>query len=91
MTRYAPATAILTLLLLASCGGSGGMTVSPPPPPSPPPPANSAPVISSSSTARVQENSSGTAYTVTATDADNDTVMFSVTANLAVQTRPQQM
>ncbi len=62
-------------LLLGSCGegsgGGGGGT--------PPPPPNSSPVITSPATASAAENSVGTVYTATATDADGNPLTFSLT------------
>lgn len=72
-------------LVLSACGGSGGsgsapVAVSPPPPPPPPPPpTNSAPVFSSANAINVPENALDDFYTVTATDADGDTLDITMT------------
>ena len=58
-------------LALAGCGGGGGGAP-------PPPPANSAPAFTSAATANVPENSGGTIYTATASDADGDALTFSL-------------
>ena len=74
-------------LLLSACGGGGGggssVTPSPPPPPPPPPPANSAPVLASANAD--QAASLGVAFTydatqneTTFTDADGDTLSYTV-------------
>ena len=63
-------------LLLASCGGGGSS-----PAPSPTPTSgtsNSAPVFTSASAKAVDENSTGSFYTASATDADGDTLSFSI-------------
>ena len=61
------------LLFLASCGGEGdsggGGT---------PTPSNSAPIFTSATTASVAENASGTVYTATATDADNNALSYAI-------------
>ncbi len=62
-------------VLLAGCGGGSS---SPPPPP--PPPANRAPVFTSASAVTVNENTTGTVYTMAASDADGDALNFSVVA-----------
>ncbi len=54
-------------------GGGGGGTTTPPPPTNTNPP-----VFSSATTADVDENTTGTVYTATATDADGNTVTFSI-------------
>ena len=56
------------LLLLAACSGGGGGGGG----------GNSAPAFTSAATATVAENTAGTAYTATATDADGDAVTFSI-------------
>ena len=71
-------TSIAALCLLASCGGGGssgsggggggGST-----------PTNSAPVFSSAASLSVVENATGTIYTATATDAENNALTFSIT------------
>mgnify|MGYP003577109296 CR=1 FL=1 len=60
-------------LALAGCAGGGGGGGGPPPPP-----ANSAPAFTSAGTANVPENSGGTIYTATASDADGDALTFSL-------------
>jgi serralysin len=62
------------LLGAAAGGGGGGGGSNPPPTPTP----NSAPVFTSATTASVAENGSGTVYTATATDADNNTLTYSI-------------
>jgi len=81
---------ILPVLAVAAAGGgiailaSGGNDPTdppaPPPPPPPPPPANAAPVITSGDAAAIDENSpvETVVYTATATDANNDTITFSL-------------
>lgn len=60
--------------LITACGGGGD----PSEPEVPPVPVNSAPMISSGATASVPENSNDAFYTATATDADGDTLVFSI-------------
>ncbi|WP_203293903.1 cadherin domain-containing protein [Maricaulis parjimensis] len=62
----------LGLLGAAAGGGGGGST------PTPTPTPNSAPVFTSATTASVDENTAGTVYTATATDADNNTLSYSI-------------
>jgi len=63
----------LVLLAATACGGgSGGGGGGPAPSP------NQPPAITSPAAATVQENSSGTFYTATATDADGNAVTFSL-------------
>jgi len=59
------------MLALTSCGGGGesGPT---------PPPANRSPQFTSAAAASVPENSTGPAYTATATDADGDAISYSI-------------
>ncbi|HZV38667.1 MAG TPA: PQQ-dependent sugar dehydrogenase [Pseudoxanthomonas sp.] len=64
-------------LLLAACGGGGGGGGSGGGGPTPPP-ANRAPVFTSATTASVAENTAGTFYTATATDADGNALAFSL-------------
>ena len=59
----------LAALLLAGCGGGG--TTAPEPP-------NRAPSFTSAAAVSVPENSAGTVYTATATDADSDPLTFSI-------------
>ena len=70
----------LTTMFLTACGGGGGGSSSPSPTPSPtnPPttPTNSAPVLSSVSDVVMDENSTQT-VTLSATDADGDTLTYS--------------
>lgn len=65
------------LLGAAAGGGGGGGGGSTPTTPTPPTNTNP-PVFSSSTTASVDENVSGTVYTATATDADGNTVTYSI-------------
>ncbi|WP_291841604.1 cadherin domain-containing protein [Maricaulis sp.] len=55
-------------------GGGGGGTTTPPTPPT----NTNPPVFTSASTASADENVTGTVYTATATDADGNTVTFSI-------------
>lgn len=55
-------------------GGGGGGTTTPPPPPT----NTNPPAFTSPTTASVDENASGTVYTATASDADGNTVTFSI-------------
>lgn len=76
MQKQVQRVALGLSLLAAACSPSGS---SPPPPPAPPPPAsNVAPVITSAAQVNVQENVSGVAFTVTASDANGDTLSFSI-------------
>ncbi|MES2288541.1 MAG: PQQ-dependent sugar dehydrogenase [Pseudomonadota bacterium] len=59
-------------IALASCGGSDSAA------PPVTPPTNRAPVFTSAATASVPENTTGTVYTATATDADGNAVTFSI-------------
>lgn len=61
-------------MLLGACGGNDGTTAPPPPGPT----ANTPPVISSAANTSIEENASGIILTVTASDADGDTIMFSL-------------
>lgn len=82
---------ILPVLAVAAAGGgiailagSGNDPTDPPaPPPPPPPPANAAPVITSGDAAAIDENSpvDTVVYTATATDANNDTITYSLTGD----------
>ena len=74
MTRILLAT--VSLFTLVSCGGGGGVDT----PPMPPEPVNAAPVFTSAPTAEVAENTSGTAYSAEATDADGDALTFSISS-----------
>lgn len=56
---------------LYACGADGGGQP-------PPAPGNSAPVITSPATAQVNENITGPAYRVAATDADGQTLVYSI-------------
>lgn len=57
--------------LLSSCGGGGS--------PQPGPPGgNSPPAFTSAATANIAENGTGTIYTATATDPDNNPLTFSI-------------
>lgn len=67
-----PLSAALASFLLASCGG-GGSSSTPTPTP-----ANRAPSFTSATTTSVSENSAGTIYTATASDADGDNLTFSI-------------
>lgn len=61
---------LLLALLIAGCGGDNDVIN--------PPPANRAPVFTSPATASVAENSTGTVYTATATDADGNSLTYSL-------------
>jgi VCBS repeat-containing protein len=63
--------------LAAAAGGGGGGGGGSTPPPAPPANTN-APVFTSATTASFDENATGTVYTATATDADGNTVTFSI-------------
>ncbi|MEP6785875.1 MAG: PQQ-dependent sugar dehydrogenase [Sphingomonadales bacterium] len=56
-------------IALAACGGDSA---------TPTPPANRAPVFTSPTTASVAENTVGTIYTASATDADGNAITFSI-------------
>ncbi len=71
--RVQPVAAAVLAGLLASCGGGGGS-----PTPTPSQPANTAPQFTSGTTATVAENSTGTVYTATGTDADGDALSFTI-------------
>ena len=62
-------------LLGAAAGGGGGGGGSTP---TPPPTNTNPPVFSSAATADADENTTGTVYTATATDADGNTISFSI-------------
>ena len=66
----------LAALLFSACGGGGGSQSGGSSPP--PPPANTPPQITSSSAVTVAENSSSVVLTATATDADDDTIDFTI-------------
>jgi hypothetical protein len=67
------ATVLIAAAGLGGCGGDSGGG-----PPPPPPAVNAAPVITSAATTQVDENISTPAYRVTATDADGQTLTFSL-------------
>ena len=73
---------VFTSIFIASCGGGGGggggSTPTPPTPPTPP--ANNAPTFANVGTIGVEENTTAIG-TVTATDADGDTLTYSVTGD----------
>lgn len=73
------ATAFICLCMTAACdgGGSGGGGSGGSPTPAPPP-ANRAPAFTSATTASIAENSVGVIYRAAATDADGDTVSFTL-------------
>ncbi|MFT6542204.1 MAG: hypothetical protein ACJAU5_001286, partial [Maricaulis maris] len=62
-------------LLGAAAGGGGGGGSNPAPTPTP---NTNPPVFSSATTASVDENTTGSIYTATATDADGNTISFSI-------------
>lgn len=68
MRLIAGCLAFATAAMLAGCSGGD----------SNPPPANNAPVITSAATAQVDENVAATVYDATATDADGDTLTYSI-------------
>ena len=71
--------ALAGTLALAACGGGGSGTPAPMPTPTPTPtPANRAPVFTSATSISVAENSAGTIYTATASDADGNALTFSL-------------
>jgi len=63
-------------LLLTACGGGGGGSTTPTTPTTPT--TGASPVFTSANTISVAENTTMTGYTATATDADGDTVSFSL-------------
>ena len=67
--------ALLPILLLAACDSGSNGGGSPMPTPTP---GNSAPVFNSATTVSVPENSTGSFYTATSTDADGNTVTYSI-------------
>lgn len=69
--RIAPRVAfvVLTLIALVGCNGDSS---------SPTNPTNAAPAFTSAAAAETSENATGTVYTATATDANNDTLTFSI-------------
>lgn len=68
--RFLIAASSLTLIAACSSGGGGGGN--------PPPANNNPPVITSPATASVPENSAGTVYQVTATDADGNALTYTI-------------
>ncbi|WP_213982103.1 PQQ-dependent sugar dehydrogenase [Sphingomonas sp. dw_22] len=79
-STLALARAIAPLLLVAGCSGGGSDSPAPAPTPTPTPtpaPANAAPIFTSPATANVAENTTA-AYQATATDADGDPILFSI-------------
>lgn len=64
----------LAAATLGACGEDGGGGT----PPSPPAPTNRAPVFTSPTTASVPENTNAIAYLATATDADNNSLTYSI-------------
>jgi hypothetical protein len=73
---------VFTSVFIASCGGGGGGggSSTPTPPTPPTPPANNAPTFANVGTIGVAENTTAIG-TVTATDADGDTLTYSVTGD----------
>ena len=65
-------------MVLAGCGGGGGPAPTPSPTPTPTP-ANAAPVFTSPTTTQFQSGVNGIAYFATATDAENDSLTYSLT------------
>ncbi|MFN7055346.1 PQQ-dependent sugar dehydrogenase [Hyphomonas sp.] len=74
--RAAAAALMLGAGVMSACGGSS----SPSPAPLPPPAANRPPVITSPASASINENTTGTVYTLTANDPDGDPVTLSIVA-----------
>jgi serralysin len=70
---------VFSSIFIASCGGGGGGGGSSTPTP-PTPPANNAPTFANVGTIGVAENTTAIG-TVTATDADGDTLTYSVTGD----------
>lgn len=72
-------------LLFGACGGGGGSSTTPappPPPPPPPPPSNVAPVLNITTTPTNQSVDERQDFTIDATgstDADGDTISYSIT------------
>ncbi|WP_300528106.1 cadherin domain-containing protein [Maricaulis sp.] len=69
---------LLALGAAAGGGGGGGGSDAPSTPNPTPTPTNRAPVFTSETTATVAENTTSSFYTATATDADNDTLTYSI-------------
>ena len=69
MSRLMMVFFALFVMVLQGCGGGGGGDT---------PPSSSAPVITSGAAIEMPENSTATGYIATATDADGDTVGFSL-------------
>jgi hypothetical protein len=65
-------------IIAIASGGSSSPTPTPPPPP--PPPPNSPPVVNATQAVTILEDSGAKAVTVSATDANNDTLTYSVPA-----------
>jgi hypothetical protein len=68
---------LLIATVLTACGGGGNISESTPISTDPPPPANSAPVITGSPILRTVQDQAYT-FTPTASDADGDTLVFSI-------------
>mgnify|MGYP001399839656 FL=1 len=67
--------ALTAALGLVGCGGDGSNTPTPSPAP---PPSNSAPQFTSGASVSLAENSTGAFYTASASDADGDSLTFSI-------------
>lgn len=66
--------AAVSILALSSCGGEDGSTSTP----LPPAPTNAAPVFMSAGSAVVPENRTGAAYQASATDADGQSLTYTI-------------
>ena len=71
--KLAATIVVSTGLFVACSGGSEGSSPTPPATPT-----NRAPVLTSATSLNVAENTTGTIYTATATDADGDTLSFAI-------------
>ncbi len=76
MKNHRLAFLLISSLAVSACGGGGGSTSTPVA--TTPPTANSAPTFTSSNTTNVAESVTGTAYTATASDADGNSLSFSI-------------
>ena len=66
----------VSILALSACGGGGGSSSTPVA--TPPPAGNMAPSFTSANTANVSESVTGAAYSATASDADGNSLAFSI-------------
>ena len=66
----------VSILALSACGGGGGSSSTPVA--TPPPAPNMAPSFTSANTVDVSESVTGTAYSATASDADGNSLTYSI-------------